>query len=100
MNRPLMVRCTDQRGEVVYVNLAAGWVWGTTSIEGSQYTQIYNGAVVLAVDANGKQELVPLCQTVRQTPRELKALEREAIKEAMCEEMEIRRELEAEKGDA
>lgn len=108
MNWPLMVRCTDPNGEVVDVNLSKGFVWGRVTIEGQRLTLIYDGnrvtnstEAVKTDDGNVENHTVnPTYQAVRQTPKELRSLIYEARKAAMREEIVMRRELEAELGDA
>lgn len=100
MSLPVRVRCTDERGEVVHVTLVAGWLWQQVSFEGHRYTAIFvpNVSTVEITDDTGRcQVVMPGRQLVRQTPDELKALEREAYKSALREELAIRRELEVER---
>jgi hypothetical protein len=93
MNRPIRVKCTSPGGVVLYVNLSEDWIWREQEINGKRCTIIFKGRFLGGVDAQGKPLIEPVSEAVRQTPQELKDLEREAIKDAMRQEMEIRREL-------
>ncbi|BAQ18297.1 hypothetical protein [Methyloceanibacter caenitepidi] len=99
MTLPIRVRCTDEHGEVVIVDLSKGWLWQQQTVNNQRYTALFppDVSTVHVDDPRGAREVVmPRGQLVRQTPDELKALELEAYKQALREEMRIRRELEAE----